>query len=159
MMHNKRSAGFSLLELLAVIAIVAILSGLIVPMLGSTAAREASAAASRMVLLINQAREEAVMSARIWRVQLDPVAHSYRFLQLVGGEFADVSIKPFAGRHHVPEVTLAGLEINGQSLAEAGDVYLFPTGEQDTFRLIVRGDRNEYRIAMGPVGEAELEKL
>ena len=151
--------GFTLLELLAVITIIAILTGLVVPMLGSTAGRDASEAASRMVLLINQAREESVMSARIWQLQLDLEEPGYRFLQQAGSEFIEVGEAPFAGLHRLPEKSVNALEINGQPLAEGGDVHLFPTGEQDTFRVTLRGDQLEYHVAMGPLGEAMLEEM
>ena len=151
--------GFTLLELLAVIFIISILAGMVVPMLGNNSDRHAAAAADRMVMLINQAREEAVMSARIWQVILDPVDHSFRFLQYAGSEFLDVAVQPFAGKHELTDVTLEKLQINGQFLSVPGEIYLFPTGEQDAFRLVLRGDQGEYLLAMGPVGAAEVVDL
>lgn len=156
---QRRVTGFTLLELLTVIVIVGVLAGLVVPKLGNNAGRDAAAAAGRMVLLINQAREEAVMSSRVWQLQLDPAEHSYRFLQLAGGEFIDVPAQPFAGKHRITTVKLDRLEVNGQLLPTVGQVYLFPTGEQDAFSVVVRSGQSEYGIAMGPVGEARLVDL
>jgi type II secretion system protein H len=155
----SQSQGFTLLELLAVIAILAVLAAMVVPMLGNNGERDAADTAHRMVLLINQAREEAVMSARIWQVVLDPVDHSFRFLQITGNEFQDVTTAPFAGEHLLKNVTLEKLQINGQLQAVPGEIYLFPTGEQDAFRLVVRGGQREYQLAMGPIGEAEVVDL
>ena len=155
----RRAGGFTLLELLAVITIIAVLSGLVVPMLGNNADRDAAAAAHRLAQLINQAREESVMSSRIWQVRFDSLEQNYRFLQLAGNEFIEVSMTPFAGEHELDQAQLGSLEINGELVPAVAEVYLFPTGEQDTFRLVVRGADNEFVIAMGPVGEAGLVEL
>jgi hypothetical protein len=56
-------------------------------------------------------------------------------------------------------VSLNQLEINGEVRADAGEVYLFPTGEQDAFRLIIQGEQQQFVVVMGPVGEAGVEKL
>lgn len=152
-----RQRGFTLLELLAVIVIIAVIASMAVPVLGNNSGRDA--AADRMVLLINQAREEAVMSAKIWQLILDPVEHKYRFLQLTGNEFAEVKLRSFAGEHKLVAVTLDKLEINGQLSASPREVYLYPTGEQDSFRLVLQGEQQEYEIAMGPVGEAGVVEL
>lgn len=153
------SRGFSLFELLAVIAIIAVLTGLVVPMMGGSPSRDAAANAGQLVMMINQAREESVMSSRIWQVELDPQAHSYRFLIHSGDGFAGVDMRPLAGEHRLGGSSLDRIEINGEPLSEAGQVYLFPTGEQDSFRLIVRGGGNEYAVEMDPVGEARLVEL
>lgn len=155
----KPCSGFTLLELLAVIVIISVLASMVVPMLGNNSNRDAANAANRMVLLINQAREEAVMSATIWQVILDPVEHNYRFLQIAGNEFVEVTMQPFAGNHQIPAVTLDKLEINGQFLSVPGEIYLFPTGEQDSFRLVLQGEQREFVVAMGPVGAAGVLEL
>ncbi len=139
--------------------IVVILASLVVPRLHPNLDREANASAERMVLLINQAREEAVMSSRVWQVVFEPDEQSYRFLQYVGNEFIDVSLQPFAGVQQLENVSLNQLEINGEVRADTGEVYLFPTGEQDAFRLIVQGEQQQFVVVMGPVGEAGVEKL
>ena len=154
-----RRRGFSLLELLVVIVIIALLAGLVVPSIGNNAARDAADAAQRMMLLINQAQQEAVMSSRTWQVVLDPEADTYYFQQQSGAGFEDVSLEPFAGRHATPSVDLDGLEINGRPVSgDPGEVYLFPTAEQDHFRVILKGGGAEYVIAMGPVGAARVDE-
>ena len=99
------------------------------------------------------------MSAQVWQVILDPVEHNYRFLQSAGDKFVDVTTQSFAGEHKFTTVTLDKLEINGQILSVAGEIYLFPTGEQDSFRLVLQGEQREYVVAMGPVGEAGVVEL
>ncbi|MEX2353127.1 MAG: GspH/FimT family pseudopilin, partial [Gammaproteobacteria bacterium] len=151
--------GFTLLELLVVIVIVAILAALMVPSLAGNSGRDAADSARRMVLLINQAQQEAVLSSRVWRIVFDPEADSYHFGRRAGSDFESVSLTPFAGEHVLPTVSLEHLEINGESVSEAAEIYLFPTGEQDAFRLTLSGGDQVYGIVMGPVGPARLEQL
>lgn len=156
---SARGRGFSLLELLVVIVIIALLAGLVVPSIGNNAARDAADAAQRMMLLINQAQQEAVMSSRTWLLVLDPEADTYYFQQQAGAGFEDVSLEPFAGRHASPSVDLDGLEINGRPVSGSpGEIYLFPTAEQDHFRVILKGGGAEYVIAMGPIGAARVDE-
>lgn len=139
--------------------IMVILASLVVPRLHPNTDREANASAEKMVLLINQAREEAVMSSRVWQVIFDPGEQSYRFMQYAGNEFIEVTLPPFAGNQHLTHVSLNQLEINGEPRADTGEIYLFPTGEQDAFRLIIQGEQQQFVVVMGPVGEAGVEKL
>jgi len=157
--HSSLARGFTLLELLVVIVIVAVLAVLVVPNLASNPGRDAADAAERMVLLINQAQQEAVLTSRVWQIVFDPEDNNYFFQRLAGSEFEDVTLSPFAGKQMTPTVQLDELEINGEVISSASEVYLFPTGEQDAFRLVLKGNDVEYSIAMGPVGPAQLEKL
>jgi len=154
-----RTQGFTLLELLVVIVIVAVLAGLVVPFMGGHSGRDAADAAERMVLLINQAQQEAVLTSRVWQIVIDPVEDNYSFYRRAGSGFEEVLLSPFAGKQTMPTVSLNEVEINGEAIATTGEVYLFPTGEQDTLRVLLKGGDAEYGIAMGPVGPARLEQL
>ena len=81
------------------------------------------------------------MSSRVWQVIFDPGEQSYRFMQYAGNDFIEVTLPPFSGIQHLMHVSLNQLEINGEPRADTGEIYLFPTGEQDAFRLIVQGEQ------------------
>ena len=154
------AAGFTLLELMVVIVFIAILVSFIVPSININSGRQLSDAAERMVLLINLAQQEAVLSSRIWQVVFDGDEDSYTFQQYSGVEFDDVTMRPLSGKHRVEDVSLNELELNGQIMSSnSGEVYLFPTGEQDPFRLVLKSGPHKYMVAMNPVGPAWMEEL
>ena len=140
-----------------VVALVAIMTGLLVPSLGVTSGRNLNDAAHRLVLLINQARQEAVLSSRTWRVVMDPEKGSYRFQQRYGKEFEGVKEAPFASVRRDPGVEWDELDINGEVASGAGEIYLYPTGEQDSFRLTLRSEDHERTVVLDPVGRARVE--
>jgi general secretion pathway protein H len=150
--------GFTLLEVLVVVAIIAVLAAMVVPSLGGSRGRDVQNAAERMVLLLNRARQEAVLTSRTWRLVLEPGEGSYRFQLRGGREYQGVKTEPFSGAHRPAAVRWADLEINGQRARGGGEVYLYPTGEQDSFRLTLRSGDHRRVVTMGPVGRARVEQ-
>jgi len=49
------------------------------------------------------------------------------------------------------------VEVNGQAAETGGEVYLYPTGEQDTLRLTLRAGKHRRTVVMDPVGKARVE--
>ncbi len=75
------TAGFTLLELLVVLFVIAVMSGLAVMQLGSRDRdRQLETEAMRLQHMLELARNEAVLTATEWGLELD--AESYRFLRL-----------------------------------------------------------------------------
>ncbi|KPV40116.1 hypothetical protein AN478_08180 [Thiohalorhabdus denitrificans] len=141
-----------------VIALVAIITGLMVPSLNGGGGRGVAEAADRMVLLVNQVRQEAMLSSRTWRVVLDTEERSYRFQVRQGQEFERVKQSPFASVRQDPDIEWAGLSINGEEAAGEGEVYLYPTGEQDAFRLTLGDEDIRRTVVLDPVGRARVER-
>lgn len=146
--------GFTLLELLAAVAIIAVLAGLVLPGLGGAWRRDLVDAAERLSMVINHARQEALLSSRPWRLELDPEGGRYHFSQRADNEFAPVATPPFAETRLPPGVSLQELAINGQAAEAVGLVYFSPTGEQDAFRAVLQSGDMRRIIVMGPTGPA-----
>lgn len=150
-------AAFSLLELLAVLAIIAVLLGLVAPALGNHGGRDLHGAAEQLLLRINQARQEAVVSARIWRVVFNMGAGTYHFEQREGARFVMRKEAPLAAAELPAGIRFSTIRINGEQGFSVGRVHLFPTGEQDTLRLTLSDEEQQRIISMGAVGEARPE--
>lgn len=149
-----RAAGFTLLELLVIVLIVAVLLGLAMPGTGDGRHRRLEDAADKMSLVINLARQESVLSSRVWMLEIDPAAGVYRFLQQRGGELEQAVHRPFAETPIAADGTVSRLEINGQPVAEIGRVRFFPTGEQDALRLTLRSGELRRILVMDAAGPA-----
>ncbi len=159
MKDRKDVYGFSLLELLVVIVILSVMASILIPSMGNPN-RHSQNGAETLVLMINMAQQEAIMTSRVWQLVVDVDNKNYRFQKLGNLEFEDITTRPLAGTHDLSLADLTELEINGQSvLSESAEVYLFPTGEQDSLRLVLSSGDVDYAIAMGPVGPAHLERL
>lgn len=141
-----------------VVAIIAVLTAMVVPNIGGSRGRDVSDAAHGMVLLINQARQEASLTSRVWRVVLDPEEGQMRFQQRSGGDFAGVERSPFRRPRSYPGVRWGALTVNGDRARGVAEVYLYPTGEQDTFRLTLRAGDFDRTVVMDPVGRARVEE-
>lgn len=153
--------GFTLLELMVVVVILAIMAAVLVPSISRNAARDTADAANRLVMLINLAQQEAVLSSRIWQLVIDNEQASYRFQYITGMEFEDVADRPLAGEHSLENIGIDELRVNGRKvgLDEIVEVYLFPTGEQDPLQIVLGSGAGRYRVAMSVVGPAWIEPL
>ena len=151
-----RSAGFTLLEVVVVTAILAILATLMVPMLTSNPGREVNDAAERFLTLLNQAREEAVLSARVWRVDIDSERDVYRFLERSDGEFVPTDLGVLAGSHETGVVDLSGLSLNGDDGLAVAECLVLPSGEQDSLELTFVAGEVRRTVSLPPIGDAAL---
>jgi general secretion pathway protein H len=155
--HPSSQQGFTLLELLVTLVIIAVLAGLVVPDLNHNSGRDTNEAAERLAMMINHAQQESVLTSQIWQVVFDPAAGSYEFRRRSGNGFEPVTAEPYTGTFATPGVSMQGLRINGETVTGKGEVYLFPTGEHDPFQVVLQSDERAYLIAMDPVGPAWLE--
>lgn len=150
------NAGFTLLELLVVIMIIAALLSLAAPGLDAVRGRGLAEAADRLCLTLNHARQEAVLASRPWRLEVDPEEKTLRFQHRLGAEFIPLSEPPFAQTRLQPGMEITALTINGQPVTGSGQVYLLPTGEQDAFSLTLSKGEHRRTLSMGSLGAAEV---
>ena len=150
------ATGFTLLELVIVIALISVLLGLVLPGLGSVNGGGLAENTTRLKLLLNHARQEAMLTSRPWRLEIDLEEDTLRFQQYLGTEFIQVTRAPFSGALLHPDTALNELNINGQPVTESGHVYLFPTGEQDFFDLAFSIGERRRIVSMGQLGAIDV---
>lgn len=89
-----RRNGFTLVELMVVIAVMALMAGAVVVTAGGTGSGPA-AAASRFATRLAAARDEAIVSGRPISAWVAP--SGYGFERYQGGTWQPLSVKPFQG--------------------------------------------------------------
>lgn len=154
--NGSCAAGFTVLELLVVIMLISILIGMVLPGLDVMRGRSLADTAQRLCLVINHARQEAMLASRPWRLDIDRETKSFRFLQRIGAAFIPVNQPLFSETRLLPDTEINELVINGQPVSATGQVYLFPTGEQDAFSLTLLDGERRHVLSMGPLGAAEV---
>ena len=95
-MTPKREAGFSLIELLVVVALVGILAGITVPAIAAGMTRYSLISASQQVVsTIRSARVQAVTRNRTIRVRFNsPVGGQYQVLDSADAEVGEAQMLP-----------------------------------------------------------------
>jgi general secretion pathway protein H len=147
--------GFTLMELLVVVLII----GIIVALAGVQLIRSPGEAvrdeSERLALLLQAAREEAIMQGRVFAFGAG--RESYRFLRLErDGKLKitkdDEILRP---RQLAPGVSIESLQIEGAAAGDAAQpqgVVLLPSGELPAFRIVLAGGGARWMVVGNPDG-------
>jgi len=156
-------AGFTLVELLVVVAIVAVLALALTIAIGGTTERQLGNEAERFQALVRHACEQAELGGREIGVAIG--AEGYAFLRLDGSEW-----RPLGGDELRPRAWRAGLrstiERDGHVLELASperpapQVVCFSSGELTPFVLtLALGDAPLRHVVRGDAGGIVLERI
>lgn len=148
--------GFTLVEILVVMVILAVVVSMLVPSLSGSRARDVRDAADRMVMLVNLAQQEAILSSRTWRLAVDPVRNEYAFTQRVDDEFEAPTGAPFSRPQALAGVVFGELRVNDEDAKTGSEIFLLPTGERDSFSVEMRAGDFRREIVMPPFGPAHV---
>jgi len=151
---NGACRGFTLLELMVVIVLIAIFTVLIVPRPGGNEGKRLRAESEKLMMLINLAQQEAIMTSRVWQVWFDPDRRGYGFSKQADGGFEPVAESPYTGDHRMESIHWDRLVVNGERVKDRARVNLYPTGEHDPFKLVLVAGGHEKSVSMNALGTA-----
>jgi len=117
---HKHRAGFTLVEVVIVLGIVALLAAIIVPAMQPAGVQAVESAARRLVADLRLARSLAVQTGSDWSVQFDLDEHSYEVIHTGSGSVPTLR-NPLAapGQEDGPyEVEFNGLQAGGQMVQQ-----------------------------------------
>jgi len=141
-----RQSGFTLLEILVVVVLIAVSVTFAVVNLQRDADQVAELEARRFALLVAQARDESILSGRPYAVEVSPADNTYRFL-VHRSEWTRVDDDDVFRTRRIP----ADIEVSFTLEAgpDAGDLLVIEgLGEISMFTLSLRGDSREYTVAI-----------
>ncbi|MGA8259238.1 MAG: type II secretion system minor pseudopilin GspH [Arenicellales bacterium] len=139
-----RQSGFTLLEIMVVMALIAISVTFVVLNLQRDTDGVAKLEARRFASLIEQARDESILSGRPYAVQVDPNGRTYTFLQH-GKEWTEVTNDDIFRQRRFPEdlgisfETLNGPGSNSNDHTGTGDNSSSDAGSARSGLLVIEG--------------------
>ena len=148
--------GFTLIEMLVVLAILGILSVFVALSTTPDPRREAAAEAEKLGLLLEAALQEAQWGGRAIAWSAD--TKGYRFLQAESerrwGPIIDDEL--FRPRRLAEGTAIAGIEVEGQELP-AGALLIFSAASTPLFRITLNAPQGTLVLRSLPNGKVDLQ--
>jgi general secretion pathway protein H len=162
--HDAR-AGFSLIELLVVVAIVAVVALAVTLSIGGSAERHLRREAERFGALVGEACAEAELSGR--EIGIVVGAQGYAFRRLAGSDWQDLAaegvLRPRLWLEGLaPELARGGRRVDlfAPGADRTPELVCFSSGELTPFALtLALGDAPRYRISGAEDATLRIERL
>jgi len=149
---GRRSRGFTLIEILVVVAIIVVIVGLAGVQLMRSPADTVREESEHLALLLRAVREEAILQGRVFAFGAG--RETYRFLRLE----ANGRLKPttdddvFRPQRLPPGVTISSLKVEGVGDSDQEGLVFLPSGELPAFRVVLDGGGVSWSIVGTPDG-------
>jgi len=149
---EKKHAGFTLLELLAVILIIGIIISFASLSIGQNTSRIVQDEAERLHGLIRLAGEEAVLQGRELALEFDH--DRYRFLVWGKEDWQPVTDDQMLRERPLPEAVelellLEGIEVSFEDKENLPRIFIFSSGELTPFNMTLKTDEGEEYLLQG----------
>ncbi len=154
----KRNAGFTLLEILVVVLLIAITASFAVVSLNRDVDRLAQLEARRLAGLIDQLRDESVITSRTYALEILSDERAYRFLVSAEG-WQLITDDSMMRQRVIPEPLRLSYE--SPIDAEAGSrelVVVQANGQITPFTIIIRGEDKAYHVILDPAQNIQIQE-
>lgn len=134
---TSKQQGFTLLELLVVITLIGIMAGAAMLSVGGQQARELKNEAQRLLLLLNQARDESELTQRTLGVTIGEQHYQFLEWQIAQRRWTLLETHPYQ-RHQLPSTTKllaqASSPLNSHIFSDGSEVSRNPDHSRDDAR-------------------------
>jgi len=156
-MQSIQSRGFTLIEIMVVVAII----GVMVAYLGVSLSRDfdrlATLEAKRFHVIVNEVRDEAILTGEAYLLHVDNKANAFHF----SGVRSDRQINNDDGLLKQRQIE-KGVEVDWEVFDQFDDnedndpkVLISPLGDITPFEASFRGDNNKYFVFVNEDGQLE----
>lgn len=151
--HARRSAGFTLLELVIVVLLLSIMLGLVAVNLNSDDSGELRDEAQRLTLLLNTAQQDAILEGQVLALALEP--GGYHFMRLTdAGTLQPITGDELLRARELPSgIKISAVEIAGTETTEPNKpsgILLQPSGELDEFTITLQKGSMRWHVKGSP---------
>lgn len=158
MNQHRHASGFTLLEVLVVVTIIAIVVAMVGLNVGGDAARRVQDEAQRLALLAQTAQEEAVLQGSL--VILVATEDHYDFLKPgKDGEPEPLQGDEVLRSRQLHDAVIDESEVANVPTGHSPALVFLPTGEFEPFRIVLRGSDSAWTVTGDGDGRIVAEPL